>query len=242
MRQLLTESLILAIAGGAAGIGLAWWALRLLVAAAASSFPRVAETQIDLRVLLFTVLLSLATGVLFGLAPAFVSSAHATHETPKEGARGSSHSSPHLRPTLIVAELALSLALLAGSGLLIRSFLRLQDVDTGFRPDGVLRCGSHCPSKRMPSLSSSVPGESEEIRFRSADRRAFPSEGGEDISVCANRGGLQISRIKRTSGEGRDFSSLIRWTPTAGGCLNGCFRNIGIGCGGLLLEPRARYG
>ena len=138
MRQLLTESLILAIAGGAAGIGLAWWALRLLVAAAASSFPRVAETQIDLRVLLFTVLLSLATGVLFGLAPAFVSSAHATHETPKEGARGSSHSSPHLRPTLIVAELALSLALLAGSGLLIRSFLRLQDVDTGFRPDGVL--------------------------------------------------------------------------------------------------------
>ncbi len=148
-RQLLTESLILALTGGIAGLALAGAALRLLIAASATSFPRVAETRVDLRVLVFTLLVSLATGILFGLAPAFHSVLHSTHETLKEGGRGSAGGgSERLRATLIAGELALSLALLAGSGLLIRSFLRLQDVDAGFRSDGVLTMRISLPDQK----------------------------------------------------------------------------------------------
>jgi putative ABC transport system permease protein len=147
-RQLLTESLILALAGGAAGLALAYWALRLLITAGADSFPRVAETHMDLGVLIFTIVLSLATGILFGLAPAF-HSARQTHGTLKEGSRGTTGSATQgLRAALVVAELALSLTLLAGCGLLIRSFIRLQDVDAGFRPEGVLTMRVSLPSQK----------------------------------------------------------------------------------------------
>ena len=147
-RQLLTESVLLALAGGAAGLALAYGALRLLIAASATSFPRVAETRMDLRVLVFTLLVSLGTGILFGLAPTFQSIRRTTYDTLKEGGRGGvGAGSERLRAALVVGELALSLALLAGSGLLIRSFLRLQDVDAGFRPDGVLTMRISLPEK-----------------------------------------------------------------------------------------------
>jgi len=148
-RQLLTESLLLALAGGIAGLALASGALRLLIAASATSFPRVAETRMDLGVLAFTLLVSLATGILFGLAPAFQFVRHTTYDTLKEGGRGSAGGgSARLRAALVAGELALSLALLAGSGLLIRSFLRLQDVDAGFRPDGVLTMRISLPDRK----------------------------------------------------------------------------------------------
>jgi putative ABC transport system permease protein len=148
-RQLLTESVLLALAGGAAGLALAFGALRLLVAATATSFPRVAETHLDPGVLMFTLLVSLATGILFGLAPAFQAARHDTHDTLKEGGRGIvGGASQGLRSALVVGELALSLALLAGSGLLIRSFLRLQQVDAGFRADGVLTMRVSLPEQK----------------------------------------------------------------------------------------------
>jgi predicted permease len=148
-RQLLTESLLLALAGGAAGLALAQGALRLLIAASATSFPRVAETRMDLRVLAFALLVSLGTGILFGLAPAFRSVLHTTYETLKDGGRGTTGGgSQRLRAALVAGELALSLALLAGSGLLIRSFLRLQDMDAGFRPDGVLTMRISLPEQK----------------------------------------------------------------------------------------------
>jgi len=148
-RQLLTESLVLAAAGGATGMLLAYAGLRGLIAAAATSFPRVAETTVDLGVLGFTVLVSLGTGVLFGLAPVFHVAGSDAHETLKEGGRGSARGgSQRLRGALVVGELALSLALLAGSGLLIRSFLRLLEVDTGFRPEGVLTMSVSLPEQK----------------------------------------------------------------------------------------------
>jgi len=151
-RQLLTESVILALAGGLAGLLLAWWSLRALVAMAAASFPRVAEAKMDFPVLAFTILVSLATGILFGLAPAFHAAGHATHETLKEGGRGGSAggAAQRLRGGLVMTELALSLMLLTGSGLLIRSFLQLQDVDTGFRPEGVLTMRISLPEQKYP--------------------------------------------------------------------------------------------
>ncbi len=140
VRQLLTESLILGLCGGIGGLCVSYFALRVLIALSATSFPRVAETHMDVGVLVFTLVISVITGILFGLAPAFHSSRSTAHEVLKEGGRSASagSGSSRLRSALVVAEIALSLTLLAGSGLLIRSFLRLQQVDTGFRPDGVL--------------------------------------------------------------------------------------------------------
>jgi predicted permease len=150
-RQLLTESVILGLAGGLAGLALAYWALRLLIGLSGAGFPRVADSRMDLPVLVFTALVSLATGILFGLAPAFHSTRQAAYEALKEGSRGTSGKGTHrLRGALVVAEMALSLTLLAGSGLLIRSFLRLQDVDTGFRPDGVLTMRISLPQEKYP--------------------------------------------------------------------------------------------
>jgi putative ABC transport system permease protein len=149
VRQLLTESAILGLMAGAIGLFLGYWALQLLIALSATSFPRVAETHMDFRVLAFTLLVSLATGILFGLAPAF-SSRHVTHDSLKEGGRSGTAgiASQRLRGALVVAEVALSLTLLAGAGLLIRSFLRLQEVDTGFRADGVLTMRISLPSEK----------------------------------------------------------------------------------------------
>ncbi|MGH9719997.1 MAG: ABC transporter permease [Bryobacteraceae bacterium] len=150
IRQLLTESAILGLTGGAAGLVLAYWALRVLVALSATSFPRVAEARMDLAVLGFTLLVSLLTGLLFGLAPALHGMRHGSHESLKEGGRSGTAGagSQRVRGALVVAEVALSLTLLAGSGLLIRSFLRLQEVDTGFRSDGVLTMRVSLPGRR----------------------------------------------------------------------------------------------
>ena len=148
IRQLLTESLILALAGGVTGLALAYAVLRLVMAGAAS-FPRVAETRMDIGVLVFAMLVSVSTGILFGLAPAFQSARHATRQALQEGSRGTAGgASQRLRSALAVAELALSLALLAGLGLLIRSFLRLQEVDAGFQPDGVLTMRISLPEQK----------------------------------------------------------------------------------------------
>ena len=158
IRQLLTESAILGLMAGAVGLFLGYWALRLLTTLAATSFPRVVEAHMDLRVLAFTLLVSLATGILFGLAPAF-SSRHVTHDALKEGGRGGTAGagSQRLRSTLVVAEVALSLTLLVGAGLLIRSFLRLQEVDTGFRPDGVLTMRISLPEEKYAKVEQTRP-------------------------------------------------------------------------------------
>ena len=153
IQQMLTESAMLGLMAGVIGLLLGYWALHLLTTLAATSFPRVAEAHMDLRVLAFTVLVSLATGILFGLAPAF-SSRHVTHDALKEGGRGGTAGagSQRLRGMLVVAEMALSLTLLVGAGLLIRSFLRLQEVDTGFRPAGVLTMRISLPEEKYAKI------------------------------------------------------------------------------------------
>jgi putative ABC transport system permease protein len=150
IRQLLTESAILGLMGGIAGLALAYWALRGIIALSATSFPRVADARMDPRVLGFTVLVSLATGILFGLAPVFHASRQDAHDALKEGGRSGTAGtgSRRLRSALVVAEVALSLTLLVGSGLLIRSFLQLEDVDAGFRPDGVLTMRVALPEQK----------------------------------------------------------------------------------------------
>jgi putative ABC transport system permease protein len=140
MRQLLTESTLLALAGGGLGWLLAVWGVELMVKMLPADFPRLREISLDWRVLGFTLVASVLTGMLFGLAPALQSAKTGVHETLKESARGATGSwrQHRLRHLLIVAEVALSLVLLAGAGLLLRSFLQLQSVNAGFRPQQVL--------------------------------------------------------------------------------------------------------
>ena len=152
VRQLLTESVVLALAGSLAGLALAKWGLYVLTRIAAESFPRVAEAGLDFRVLGFTILLALSTGIVFGLWPALQAIRGSSPESLKEGSRGMSSSGggKRLRSVFVVAEVMLSLMLLTGAGLLIRSFLRLQSVDPGFRPDHVLTLRVSLPDALYP--------------------------------------------------------------------------------------------
>jgi putative ABC transport system permease protein len=139
MGQLLTESILLAVCGGAVGLGVAVWGLELLVALAPSDIPRLAEITLDARVVAFTATVSLLTGILFGLVPALQMSRTDPGDTLKEGGRsGSAGRRRALGHALIVAEVALSLVLLVGAGLLINSFARVNAATPGFNPDRVL--------------------------------------------------------------------------------------------------------
>jgi putative ABC transport system permease protein len=140
MKQLLTESLMLALAGGAIGLLLALWGVALITKLLPQDFPRAGEINLDSRVLGFTLVASVLTGILFGLAPALQISKTDVQESLKESGRGASSSRRHnrLRNLLIVGEVALSVVLLVGAGLLFRSFLQLQSVNTGFTSQQVL--------------------------------------------------------------------------------------------------------
>jgi len=139
IRQLLTESVLLAFLGGTLGIVFAAEGLQLLKAALPADTPRLSDAHIDWRVLAFTAGLAILTGLLFGLAPALHSSRAALAESLKSASRGASASvSQNLRSGLAIAEVALAVLLVIAAGLLIRSFVALSYVDPGFRPERIL--------------------------------------------------------------------------------------------------------
>ncbi|MGH9871744.1 MAG: ABC transporter permease [Pyrinomonadaceae bacterium] len=140
MRQLLTESVILALTGGALGFLLALWGVALMTKLLPQDFPRLGEIKLDWRVLGFTLVASIVTGILFGFAPSLQLSKTDVQDSLKEMGRGVSGSRRHnrLRNLLIVGEVALSVVLLVGAGLLFRSFMQLQAVNAGFTPQQVL--------------------------------------------------------------------------------------------------------
>ena len=138
VRQLLTESLMLALIGAAFGILLAHWGTSFIASQLPDSIPRLAEANVDLRVLGFTLGVSLLTGLLFGLAPALQASRLNLTDALKEGDRGSAGGRQRLRSLLVVGEVALTLTLLVGAGLLIQSFRRVLQVDPGFETKNLL--------------------------------------------------------------------------------------------------------
>jgi len=139
VRQLLTESLTLALAGGVLGMALASWLVRMLVVLAPDRIPRLEEVGLNGPVLLFSLGVTLLTGFLFGLVPALQASRPDLNETLKEGTRGTrGRTGSRARGALVVVETALAVVLLAGAGLLIRSFDKLQRVELGFRPEGAV--------------------------------------------------------------------------------------------------------
>jgi putative ABC transport system permease protein len=152
VRQFLTESVLLALAGGAGGLLLALWGIDLLKAAVPGDMAQWLygwdSVGLDLRVLGFTLAVSVATGVVFGIAPAVQAARPDLNESLKEGERGSTAGRHRLRNALVVAEVSLALVLLVGAGLMIKSFLRLIHVEPGFDPKNVLTVSMSLPSTK----------------------------------------------------------------------------------------------
>jgi putative ABC transport system permease protein len=156
IRQLLAESVVLSLAGGAAGLLLGSWGVRALMAVAPADLPRAADVRMDGTILAFSILLSIVAGVLFGAAPAIVASrpdlAVFLKDVRRDG--GSSGGRRRLRAALVAAQVALALVLLAGAGLAVRSFERLTQVDPGFRTANVLTFRVSLPEASYSSMES----------------------------------------------------------------------------------------
>ncbi len=150
IRQLITESLLLAVAGGAVGLLAAWGTLRWFATAGLGGLPRTGQLTIDGSVVAFTLGLTLLTALVFGLAPAFQATATQLSESFKEGGRQGGSGRHHLRNLLVIVEVALSLVLLIGAGLLIRSFFGLLNVPLGFDPDHIVTFGISLPQAKYP--------------------------------------------------------------------------------------------
>jgi len=154
VRQLLTESTLISIVGGAIGVIFAWWGINLLVALKPQDLPRLDELGVDLRVFGFTLGVSLLTGLIFGSLPAWTASRAAARHGLKESARGASasKSQQRLRNAFVVGELAVALILLVGAGLLVKTFWKLRNVDPGFGLDHLLTMRVELPETRYKEI------------------------------------------------------------------------------------------
>jgi putative ABC transport system permease protein len=149
VRQLLTESLLLALPGGALGLLLSVWGVKLLLLFAPADLPRIKDVTVDARALLFTLSITLLTGIVFGLAPALHGARTQFSGSLKEGGRyGAARTGGRLRSILVVGELAIALVLLIGGGLLIRSFWRLRQINPGFNPSHAIAAQIQLPRKK----------------------------------------------------------------------------------------------
>ncbi len=175
LRQLLTESVLLALMGGAVGLVIALLAVKLLRVFGPENIPRLNEVGVDSRVIVFTFAISLLTGIVFGLAPALRASRVDLHETLKEGGRSSGGGAGgrghlHSRKLLVISEVALSLVLLIGAGLLVRSYQQILNSGQGFNPHNVLSMRLLLPAARYPT-----PGSITSFHKRAGERiRALP--------------------------------------------------------------------
>jgi putative ABC transport system permease protein len=173
IRQLLTESVVLSFVGAALGMLMSIWGVKALMLASPVSFPSFVNPRLDLRVALFTILISLAAGIAVGLAPAV----HATPSRLLDALKGASNRSGdtsrrrRFRDTLVVAEVALVIVLLIGAGLLIRSFLRLTALDPGFNPEHLLSLRINLPGVELLGANAA-----QQSREPAADQRAAPQD------------------------------------------------------------------
>src|SRR6185436_10021669 len=156
VKQLLTESVVLACIGGALGLMLAAWGIDLLLALSPAALPRANQAGVDARVLGFAAVLSLAVGLLFGLVPALHASRADLNEELKAGGRGGTVSPRRnrIRSLLVVSEVALAVVLAVGAGLFVKSFARLQRVSAGFETENLLLARLSLPQARYSNLAS----------------------------------------------------------------------------------------
>jgi predicted permease len=203
LRQMLTESLVLAVGGGVVGIGVAVALIRILRVVAPDDIPRLERAGMDWRVLAFTLALALASTLVFGVLPALRAARPRLQQTLREGGRGPGGARDRLRPVLVGAQVALTLALLVGAGLLMRSAWRIQHVDPGFEPRGVMTSRILLPGTRYPDGASIV-------RFFQAARREVERLPGVQsvalTSVVPLSGSSTISSVA-AEGQPRDGSN-----------------------------------
>jgi putative ABC transport system permease protein len=207
IRQLLTESVLLATLGGIAGLALAAWSIDALRTLGGTLLPRFEEVRVDGAAIGFSLAVAMLTGIVFGLAPAVRLAIGSTSEQLREGAKGSASGGvARLRNALVLGEIAVALVLLVGAGLLLRSFARLNDVDPGFRADGVLTYSlllpgakygerpqqaafferlvartHEIPGVRSVSVSGSLPMASAGYLSFSIEGRQAPANAAEDL-------------------------------------------------------------
>ena len=199
IRQLLTESVLISLAGGAVAVVLAIWGTRLLLAFKPENLPRLSEIGVDGRVLGFTLGISLLTGLIFGLVPAWAASRGGVGEALKEGGRSATAGSARqrLRSTFVVVELAVALVLLVGAGLLIKTFWNLRSVEPGFNPDRLITMRVELPEARYQDVAS-------QTRFRKRVLDGMNSLPGTQAAM--------ISELP-LSGDSLDHNFLIENRP-----------------------------
>jgi len=186
LRQSLTESTLLGLAGGALGLIVAGWGTKLALAALPTTLPRAEEVGLDGRVLLFTFVVSLLTGILAGLVPALKISRNQITETLKEGARGTSGGRVRAQGIFVAVEMALALVLLIGAGLMIRTLTALWKVDPGFRADNVLTFGLTLP----PAMANASP-EEVRVALRDLSDKINTAPGVDSASLTTGASPLQ---------------------------------------------------
>jgi len=224
IRQLLTESLLMALVGGALGVLIASWSLDFLIKLSPVTFPSFVKLTLDARVLGFSFLISVLTGALFGLAPALQAAKPALNETLKAGGRNASGGlwRDRLLGSLVVSEIALSLTLLIGAGLMIRSLQRLQAVDPGFNSESLLTMQISLPSQRY--RRDQYAAFSQQLRER---LQALP--GAQSVALASDlplsgstsAGPIELEGRPDTSADGEIRMYRHRVTP-------GFFSTLGI--------------
>jgi putative ABC transport system permease protein len=230
-RQLLTETVVLTLVAAAAGVGLAVAGLRALLAIAPSDVPRLSAVALDLRVLAVTLGVSIAVGLAFGIVP-LMQAWRVDPQTALKGDIGRAGSAgrgrSRLRGALVVAELSLAVVLLAGAGLLIKSFWRLQQVDAGFTANGVLKAEYQLPGSRYPVNFRRWPDFKEMHAFTDRLLRRAAALPGADASAIAGNHPLDHGFTNSFVVVGREAEargwpeiSLRRVTP-------GYFRTVGL--------------
>jgi putative ABC transport system permease protein len=225
VRQMVTESLVLFLTGGALGLLLAVWATRVLVALYGKELPRQEEIGLDGRVLLATLGVSLATGLLFGLAPALAATRGGLFGFLKEGGRAVAGGvrGRRARNLLVTGEVAVALVLLVGAGLLLQSFARLRAIDPGFRPAGVLTAEIALPAKKFADDERRIAFTRELLERL----RAIPGVRSADTVVPLPLSGYAYSKAYIVQGRpepppGQETTTNVRLvTP-------GFFRTMGI--------------
>jgi predicted permease len=215
IRQLLTESLLLAMLGGTVGLVLALWVVKLLIAIGPTNLPRADAISVDGRVLSFTLLISLLTGIIFGLAPALQASRLDLNESLKEGGTTSAVSSGRnrIRSLLVVSQVAVALMLLIGAGLMIRSFVRLLGVDPGFDPQHILTLDVRLPLSKYAGPQADYAGPQAAAFFQQVIERLKTLPG---VRAAGGANPLPLSGGE----EGSGFVIAGRWPPAPGEVFN----------------------
>ena len=209
IRQLLTESILLAGIGGALGLLLAFWGTSAALRALPSALPRAKEVSLDARVLLFTVAVSLLAGIVFGLAPALKTSRVDLQEVLKESGRGGSAGRHQLQGVFVAGEVAIALVLLVGAGLMVRSLAALWRVNPGFNPSHAITF-----ALSMPANASTASAETR-ARLRQFDDKMYSVPGVEAVSVTLGSRPMIHDSSERFWIEGQPKSANLQDMPQA---------------------------